>query len=321
MDRKILFILFFVCCISFISAQNDTIVVDKNGTGNYKTIQEAINQTKSFPYEKMVIYIMNGIYKEKVKLHEWNTNLILVGENRDKTIITFDDYFDKINLGRNSTFFTSTVLVEANDATLKNLTIENFSGEVGQAIALSINSTRVSVIDCKILGNQDTLYASGEGKQYFKNCYIEGTTDFIFGSATVFFENCEIFCKKDSYITAASTSEKAKFGFVFYHCKIKGTENLTKIYLGRPWRIFAKTAFIKCDLGKFIAKEGWENWDKIDAEKATYYAEYQNFGRGADTKLRVKWSHQLSKQEAKKFNKNNVLEDDFATESWYETIR
>src|SRR5690606_37783088 len=136
----------------------------------------------------------------------------------DSTRIVFNDFFGKINLGRNSTFFTPTVLVEGNDAVLKNLTIENSAGEVGQAIALSINANRVAAINCKILGNQDTVYLAVEGKNYFKNCFISGTTDFIFGAATAFFENCEIFSKKDSFVTAASTPEKARFGFVFSNC-------------------------------------------------------------------------------------------------------
>ena len=200
---------------------------------------------------------------------------------------------------------------------LKNLTIENSSGEVGQAIALSITANRVSVINCKILGNQDTLYLSGEGKQFLKNCYIEGTTDFIFGSATAFFENCEIKSKKDSYITAASTPENTDFGFVFYQCKITADQNVKKVYLGRPWRIYAKTAFINCELGAHILPEGWHNWDKSDAEKTTYFAEFQNYGKGADTKQKVKWSHPISKKEVKKFDKKNILKDSKKT-NWYE---
>ena len=319
MFQKSLLIFHFFISLSFFSADKDTIIVSKDNKGDFINIQEAINQTKSFPYKRMVIFIKNGIYKEKVKVHEWNTNLAIIGENKEKTIITFDDNFNKINLGRNSTFFTSSFSVEANDTVLKNLTIENSSGDVGQAIALSITANRVSVINCKILGNQDTLYLSGEGKQFLKNCYIEGTTDFIFGSATAFFENCEIKSKKDSYITAASTSENMNFGFVFYQCKIIADENIKKVYLGRPWRIYAKTAFINCELGAHILPEGWHNWDKSDAEKSTYFAEFQNYGKGSDTKKRVKWSHRISKKEAKKFDKKNILKDSKKT-NWYEFL-
>lgn len=319
MFQKISLIFHFFISLSFFSADKDTIIVSKDSKGDFTSIQEAINQTKSFPYKRMVIFIKNGIYKEKVKVHEWNTNLAIIGENKEKTIITFDDNFNKINLGRNSTFFTPSFSVEANDTVLKNLTIENSSGDLGQAIALSITANRVSVINCKLLGNQDTLYLSGEGKQFLKNCYIEGTTDFIFGSATAFFENCEIKSKKDSYITAASTPENTNFGFVFYQCKIIADENIKKVYLGRPWRIYAKTAFINCELGAHILSEGWHNWDKSDAEKSTYFAEFQNYGNGSDTKQRVKWSHRISKKEAKKFDKKNILKDSKKT-NWYEFL-
>lgn len=285
-------------------------VVAKDGTGDYTTIQEAINHTKAFPPQRMTIFIKNGIYREKIKLHEWNTEMTLIGESKDSTIITFDDYFDKINLGRNSTFFTPTLLVEGDDAILKNLTIENSAGPVGQALALAVNATRVSVLDCKLLGNHDTLYVTGEGKQYFKNCYIEGTTDFIFGSATAYFENCEIFSKKDAFVTAASTPKNAEFGFVFQNCKFTAAKDIAKVYLGRPWRDYAKTAIINSDLGTHILPQGWFNWDKLEAEKTSFYAEFGNSGTGANTTSRVKWSHQLTKKEALKYTKENVLKDE-----------
>lgn len=208
------------------------IVVSKDGTGDYTSIQEAINNTKAFPYDRLTIFIKNGVYKEKIKVHEWNTNLSIIGESKEGTIITYDDYFNKIGLGRNSTFYTYTLLVEANNVVLKNLTIENSSGEVGQAVALSVFSDEVAVINCKLLGNQDTLYASGKGKQYYKDCYIEGTTDFIFGSATAYFENCQIHSKKNSYVTAASTPQESEFGYVFKDCELTADDEVTEVYLG-----------------------------------------------------------------------------------------
>lgn len=296
---------------------NYFVVVAQDGSGDYRSIQEAINNSKAFPYEKIVISIKNGTYKEKIKIHEWNTHIALIGESKENTIITYDDYFNKIGMGRNSTFYTYTLLVEANDVLLKNLTIENSSGEVGQAVALSVFSDRVVVANCNILGNQDTLYASGIGKQYYKNCYIEGTTDFIFGSATAYFENCEIHSKKDSYITAASTPKEAVFGYIFSNCKLTASNDTSKVYLGRPWRIYAKTVFINCTLGKHILPEGWHNWSKPEAEKTSYYAEYANNGEGAKTTNRVGWSHQLSKKEAKKYTVNKVLGNS-KDSNWYE---
>lgn len=296
------------------------IVVSKDGSGDYSSIQEAIDGAKSFPYQRVVINIKNGIYKEKVKVHEWNTNISLIGESKENTIITYDDYFGKMNLGRNSTFYTYTLLVEAEDFFATNLTIQNTSGEVGQAVALSVFADRAVITNCNILGNQDTLYASGDGKrQYFKDCYIEGTTDFIFGKATVLFENCTIHSKKNSYITAAATPEGIKYGFVFKNCKLTANENATEVYLGRPWRIYAKTVFINCEMDNHIKPEGWHNWDKPEAEKTSFYAEYKCFGDGFMPKERVKWSYQLKKSKAKKYTIENILGSKLndSNKKWY----
>ncbi len=298
------------------------ITVALDGSGDFTSIQEAINQCHAYPYEPITIFIKNGIYKEKIKLHEWNTNLHLIGESKENTIITFNDYFDKIGVGRNSTFYTYAMLVEANDVVLKNLTIENSSGQVRQAIALSVTSTHVAVINCKLLGHQDTLYASGIGKQYYKDCYIDGTTDFIFGSATAYFENCEIHSKSDSFITASSTPKGVEFGFVFNKCKLTANDSISKVYLGRPWRIYGKTVFMNSNFGKHILPEGWNNWSKPEAEMGTFYAEFQNNGEGSKVESRIKWSHQLTKKEAKKYTIKNILGEnnpDLKTQ-WYENL-
>jgi pectinesterase len=296
------------------------IVVDQNGNGDFKTIQEAVNAAKSYPSQRITIFIKNGTYYEKVKIHAWNTCISFIGESREKTIITYDDYFNKINLGRNSTFYTYTVLVEGNDFFAKNITIQNTSGEVGQAVALNVNANRVVFSTCTILGNQDTLYTSGEGtKNYFKDCYIEGTTDFIFGDATALFENCTIHSKKDSYITAASTPKDASYGYVFKNCKLTADENVTKVYLGRPWRPYAKTVFINCEMGKHILPVGWHNWSKPEAEISSFYAEYKCTGEGFQPKNRVSWSHQLSDSEAKNYTIESILESNLNTK-WYDTL-
>jgi pectinesterase len=291
-----------------------TVALD--GSGDFTKIQDAINGCPSFPYEKVTLYIKNGIYTEKVRIPEWNTHLVLIGESKEKTIIQFDDNFSKINSGRNSTFYTYTVLVEADDFSASNLTIKNTSGDNGQAIALSLTGNRAQISNCNILGNQDTLYLSGkEAKQYFAVCYIEGTTDFIFGSATALFENCEIHSLKNSYITAASTPQDTVFGFVFKNCKLTASSSVEAVYLGRPWRIYAKTVYINCDLGKHIRPEGWENWSKPEAEKNAFYAEYNCKGEGYQPTKRVSWSHQLQQNEAEKYTIENILKDSIP--NWY----
>lgn len=291
-------------------------IVALDGSGDFTKIQDAINACPSFPYEKVTVFLKNGVYNEKVRIPEWNTHLNLVGESKENTIITFDDNFSKINTGRNSTFYTYTLLVEGDDFSASNLTIKNSSGDNGQAIALSLVANRAQISNCMILGNQDTLYLSGkEAKQYFKNCYIEGTTDFIFGSATALFENCEIHSIKNSYITAASTPQDTTFGFVFKNCKLTAEPAATAVYLGRPWRIYAKTVYIDCDMGKHIRPEGWENWSKPEAEKNSFYAEYNCKGAGFQPAKRVSWSHQLQKKEAQKYTIENILKDTIS--NWY----
>jgi len=292
------------------------IVVAQDGSGDYASIQQAINNAKSFPYERITIFIKNGTYKEKVKVHEWNTYISLVGESKEKTIISWDDYFGKLNMGPNSTFYTPTLYIEGDNFIARNLTIENTAGEVGQAVALSVFADKVLIENCNLLGNQDTLYASGDSaKQYFKNCYIEGTTDFIFGRATALFENCTIHSKRNSFVTAAATPQGVEFGFVFKNCKLTANDSATQVYLGRPWRIYAKTVFINCELGNHIRPEGWHNWSKPEAEKTTFYAEYNCTGKGAAIEKRVVWAHQLSKNEAEKYTAKNIL----GADDWYLT--
>lgn len=294
--------------------KDDTnIIVAQDGTGDFTKIQDAVNAGKAFPDDRITIFVKNGVYYEKVKIYSWNPKITLIGESREKTIITYDDYFNKINIGRNSTFHTYTVLVEGNDFFAKNLTIQNSSGEVGQAVALNVNANRVVFTNCSFLGNQDTLYTSGEGtKNYFKDCYIEGTTDFIFGDATVLFEDCIVKSKKNSYITAASTPENTAFGYVFKNCKLIADESTDAVYLGRPWRIYAKTVFINCEMGKQIKSEGWHNWSKPEAEKTTFYAEYKCSGEGFQPDKRVSWSHQLRKSEKKRYTIENILGVEFS---------
>jgi len=299
------------------------IMVSKDGSGDFTTIQKAIYAAKAFPYQRVIIHVKNGTYNEKVHVFAWNTHVSLIGESKEHTIITYDDYFDKINLGRNSTFLTPTVLVEGNDFVAENLTIANTSGEVGQAVALSINANRCYFENCAFLGFQDTVYTAGGGfKQYFKNCYIEGSTDFIFGEATVLFESCTIHNKTNSYITAASTPKGQEFGYVFKDCKLTAEDDVNEVYLGRPWRIYARTVFMNCQMGKHILPEGWHNWSKPEAEKNAFYAEFLNMGEGFQPKKRVGWSHQLKASEAEKYTLKNILGEhkDNLKSEWYEAF-
>lgn len=311
--KRISLLFFIVFTFWIVKAQNGIqyeMVVAQDGSGDFSTISEAIDATKAFPDKRITIFIKNGIYKEKVRVPSWNNMLSLIGEDVEKTIITFDDYFDKINRGRNSTFFTYTFLVEADDFYAENLTIENSAGKVGQAVALHVEGNRCVFKNCRILGNQDTVYLNGENSNhYFNTCTIEGTTDFIFGSATAVFNNCDIISKSDSYITAASTTNGKPFGFVFLECNLLSKEHVKKVYLGRPWRNYAKTVFINCSMGEHILPEGWHNWNKTEAESTSFYAEYKSSGKGANPQRRVAWSHQLTEDEVKNYSLEIILGD------------
>ncbi len=283
-------------------------VVAQDGSGNFTKVQDAIDAAKAFPDKPITIFIKNGTYKEKVKVAECNNHLSLIGESAEKTIITYDDHFDKIKRGRNSTFYTYTLMVDADDFHAENLTIVNSSGPIGQAIALHVEGDRCVFRNCRILGNQDTLYAAGQNsRQYFADCYIEGTTDFIFGAATALFDRCTLCNKSDSYVTAASTPQGKPFGFVFRDCKIIATANVKRAFLGRPWRDYARVVYIHCEMGAHIAPAGWVNWDKTTRDKTAFYAEFENKGAGANTSQRIAWSHQLTKKEAAKYTMEKIL--------------
>ena len=284
-------------------------VVAQDGSGDYTTIQAAIDGAKSFPYDRITIFVKDGVYEEKVKVHAWNPKISLIGESAEGTVITHGDHFDAIDRGRNSTFFTYTLLVQANDFIARNLTVENTAGPVGQAVALHVEGDRAVFENCRLLGHQDTVFASGEGsRQYFKNCYIEGTTDFIFGGATAVFEDCHIHARESgSYITAASTPEGVPFGFVFIDCRLTAAPGVEQVYLGRPWRNYARTVFIGTEMGPHVHPAGWHDWSKPEAEATTFYAEYGNTGPGADRAERVDWSHALTPKEAARYTIEHIF--------------
>ena len=308
--KNIGLIITVLLCSHLVSAGNRkfNISVSKDGTGNFRTIQEAINSVADNQSARTVIFVKNGVYKEKVILPSSKLNVSLIGESVEHTVITFDDYNPKVK-GRDTinTWNSFTFAADAEGFIAENITFENTAGRVGQAVALRVNADRVIFRNCRFLGNQDTLFAHGIGRVYFSNCYIEGTTDFIFGSAIALFENCTIHSKHNSYITAASTPNGNPYGYVFKNCTLTADSGVHKVYLGRPWRAYAKTVFIHCTLGAHICPEGWDNWKNPDREKTTYYAEYQNTGPGANPPARVGWSKQLTDEEAAAYTSENIF--------------
>jgi pectinesterase len=296
--------------------------VAKDGTGDYKYIQDAIDALRVYPLKRITLYIKNGLYNEKIVLPSDNTDVTFVGESLDKTIINFNDYSGR---GKLNTFTSYTAKISGNRFIAENITFLNSAGPVGQALALYVDADKAVFKNCKFLGNQDTIFTTGENaRQYFVDCYIEGTTDFIFGPATAVFQNCTIRGKANSYITAANTPKGKKFGFVFLDCNIIVDSSVTKLALGRPWRAYSRAAFIRCRLPKQIAPEGWNNWGNTENESTAYYAEYKNTGEGAVTVSRVKWAKQLSDKEAKEYTVENILTSDNSTApddpSWCKAI-
>ncbi|HTN20907.1 MAG TPA: pectinesterase family protein [Pelobium sp.] len=285
-------------------------IVATDGSGNFKTVQEAVNAVADSSDKISVIYIKNGIYKEKITIPAAKKNIKFIGEDRHKTILTYDDYASKLGAnGKNiGTSGSSSIYIYSNGFSAENITFENSAGTVGQAVAVWVAGDKAHFKNCRFLGFQDTLYTYGAGsRQFYEDCYIEGTTDFIFGSATALFKNCEIFCKKGGqFITAASTPQTSKFGYVFLNCKIFGQDGIS-YYLGRPWRPYAKVVYINCEMPAFIKPEGWDFWGKEENKTTAFYAEYQNSGPGFKPKSRVKWSHQLSDEQAKDYTQNNIL--------------
>ena len=305
------------------SLQYYHIVVSADGHGDYRTVQEGIDACPDYSHQEITrILIRKGTYKEMVSIPHTKFRLYIKGEGADNTLITYDKYAKALWPGRDIAVGTSgsaSIYIHASYITFEDIAFENSAGEgkeIGQAVAVFTDGDFLFFNRCRFLGNQDTLYTYGRfGKfggikrNYFKDCYIEGTTDFIFGTSIAYFENCHIHSKKNSYVTAASTLPGQKYGYVFVDCRLTADEGIDKCYLGRPWGAYAKTVFIHCELGSHILPEGWHDWEKEgkpDTKKNSYYAEYGNFGPGARGP-RVKWAHSLREKDLREYSFEKVM--------------
>ena len=298
-------------------------VVSPDGHGDFKTVQDAIDACPDYSHQEITrILIKAGTYKEMVSIPHTKFRLYIKGEGADNTLITFDKYAKALWPGRDIAVGTSgsaSVYIHASYITFEDLGFENSAGEgkeIGQAVAVFTDGDFLFFNRCRFLGNQDTLYTYGRfGKfggikrNYFKDCYIEGTTDFIFGTSIAYFEGCTIHSKKNSYVTAASTLQGQKYGYVFKDCTLTAAPGIDKCYLGRPWGAYAKTVFINCELGPHIVADGWHDWEKEgkpNTKKNSFYAEYGNFGPGAEGP-RVKWAHKLKAKDLKDYTFEKVM--------------
>jgi pectinesterase len=290
-------------------AAQTNLYVAADGSAQFTSVQDAIMAvpmgTRANP---VLIHIKPGTYKELIYIQREKRFFHLIGESATNTIITFDLYGNLTNFNGKpiGTFRTPTAVVDAEDFTAENLTFENAAGAVGQALAIRIDGDRAVFRRCRFLGWQDTILAN-RGRQYFEDCTIAGHVDFIFGGATSYFERCHIHCRGNGYVTAASTPEGQAYGFVFSHCDITGATPQARAVLGRPWRIYARTAYLNTAMSEVIRPQGWENWGKPEAEKNACYAEYNNTGPGAKTESRPKWIKQLTSAEAEAYTADKVL--------------
>lgn len=331
----------FLFSLSTSLAQYYRAVVAQDGSGDYTTIQDAILSIRDYsPEGRLRILVRRGVYEEKVIVPSYKTNITLVGEDRDSTILIWHDHanmqqtgrFEGVVLGsiadqmghggrqssarghRLGTFESYTLKVYGEGFECENLTIVN-DARGGQAVALHCESDRSVFRHCAFRGFQDTMFNGNErSRQLFIDCYIEGTVDFIFGPATVWFEQCHIHALADACITAASTPAENPYGYVFNHCRITAAPEVKQFRLGRPWRNYANVLFKECELPAKVSPDGWNNWNDPKRELTARFAEYHNTGEGAATAGRVTWSRQLSDAEAEKVTLERVFSQ--AADNW-----
>jgi pectinesterase len=287
------------------------IVVSQDGSGDYATVQQALDAVRLHNTEPVTIYIKKGTYKEKLHLDSTRDFVTLVGEDELGTLLTFDDHTGKVSADGQTinTRSSHSFMIRADHFTARNLTFQNDAGfTAGQAVAVESDGDQARFYHCRFVGFQDVLFTNNENsRQYYKDCYIEGTTDFIFGSATVWFEHCHIYSKKNSHVTAASTPQEHRFGYIFHDCTLTGDTSLHQVSLGRPWRPFASVTYIHCYLGPDIKPEGWSNWNQTENYKTARFAEYDDYGPGARIEKRIPWSKQLTRKEIRGYTVKKVF--------------
>lgn len=326
----------------------------------YNTISEALaslgdsgETEKTYPapvsgLPPAVLHIGPGVYREKLVITRPNLTLQGEGEHREDSVLVYGHAaLDIMPEGdRRGTFRTASVRIDTHDFTARHLTFQNDAGyghTVGQALALYVDGDRNYFEDCSLLGSQDTLFTAplplkeaqpggfkgpGEflprtpGRHCYRDCYIRGDVDFIFGGAVAWFENCTVFSgfPRDrkpeetpsgnaiyGYVTAASTPREQRFGYVFHNCSLESDCPPHTVMLGRPWREWAKTVFLNCRLGEHIHPAGWSDWNKPHGH--FYYGEYKSYGPGASPDTRADFSCRLTEAEAAEYTMENVLND------------
>ena len=280
-----------------------------DGSGQFQSVQDAIAAAPSGrPGRPWIIHVRPGTYRERLYVQREKRFLALVGEDAEKTVVTFDLHANVPGTDGKpiGTFRTATAQIDADDFTAEGLTFENTAGPVGQALAIRVDGDRAAFRGCRFVGWQDTVLLN-RGRQYFEKCFVSGHVDFIFGGATAFFDRCSLLVRRDGYVTAASTPEEQPHGFVFSRSTLRGESPEVRTYLGRPWRSFARTVFLGTDMSEVVRPEGWHNWNRPEREKTARYAEHGSTGPGANPGARVPWARALTAQEAAALTSAAVL--------------
>lgn len=321
-----------------------TVSNKKNDECDYTSIAAAFNALPDTE-EPATIIIKEGIYHECLELER--PNVTLIGDGPERTEICYNRYALQLmpDGQKRGTFRTPTLFINADRITVKNLTVRNSAGsgrKFGQALAVYADGDQLTFENVHLIGSQDTLFTGPlpptayeiggftgpkefcprrDGRHLYSSCYIEGDVDFIFGSATCWFEDCEIFSRKNDdftkpgkgedrpiygYATAASTPEGKEFGYVFYNCNFTSDCPKGSVYLGRPWRNYAKTVLLNCNLGEHINEAGWHDWGKEAAHESILYAEFGSSGPGASDK-RAGFAKLFDAMEVSKYTRHNVI--------------
>ena len=311
-----------------------TLTVAADGSGDYRTVQEALMAVPDNSPERTVLHIKPGRYLGPILVPKAKSKVTFQGDDAGKTILTYglnvyesqEDQpgsGDRFRVALPTRYRGTGVVILGDDFHAERIMFENSSGDHGQALALRIDGDRAVLVGCRMLGWQDTLMVN-KGRQYFRDCNIEGRVDFIYGDGTAVFDRCEVRSKNGGYVTAASTPQDQPFGFVFLHCRLTGDPTSwsnpypgpdspsgraasPKAALGRPWRPYASVTFLDCEMGDHIKPEGWDNWGNPENEKTARYAEFNSTGPGAHRGRRVAWSRQLSAEEARRITIDTVL--------------
>ena len=283
------------------------VLVSPDGSGDFRTVQQAVDHAPQQGDGRLIIAIQPGIYHERVVIPQDRPRVTLLGLGHEpnSTVITYS--MSAATAG--GTFLSSTVDVEGAEFEATNLTIENSFGPGSQAVALSVHSDRAVLRHCRLIGWQDTLYAAS-GRQYYDRCYIEGAVDFIFGNARAVFDHCEIRSAGAGYVTAESrTAPDGSGGFVFNHCKLTAANGVKQVYLGRPWRPYARVVFLSTEMGAHIDPAGWREWHPGETHslETAYYAEHDSSGPGGTSGLRDPHTKFLDAKEARQFEAERFL--------------